>query len=356
MVTCGITQTVRNVERVAKKEDIDVSRERDSQVNSGEAERDSKDFKTFIYPAEKLGVEIEYPNGLTIESLANLKHMVDGSHSNIFKCTFSGLPVVVKTIRQRSMSNKVALNEYKMECALLTRLAHSNVVKLLGIGKFVARNGKERPFMVLEKLEGCTLQYVLNRKTFRTMLGRPALSQLRCVEIALQLCRALQYMHEDFSADAVLIHRDLKPDNIGFDSTGVLKVIDFGLCTCVPRIYGSDSVYKMTGNTGSLRYMAPEVARNETYSEKVDIYSVGIIMWQTLTGRMPFENMGKEDHRQRVCMNDERPPLDKSLDVTLKDIMVQAWSPLHAQRPKASELALRLDAFIKVAHHHTNEN
>jgi len=341
-VILGKGLTVRN-STVSTRESMD-------KVRGRAHSRAEETLKDFVYPVSALGAVQDFPINLTIHSLRNLKHLVDGSHSNIFKGGFGDADVIVKTIRQRSMSNKVALQEYKIETELLSRMSHTNVVKMLGMGKFVARNGRERPFLVLEKLEGGTLQYLLSRKNFNTLIGRPYLSTKRCVEIIYQLVRAVQYLHEDFHSDAVLIHRDLKPDNIAFTTTGTLKVIDFGLCTSVPRVFGKTcSTYKMTGNTGSLRYMAPEVARNEEYSEKVDIYSIAIILWQMLTGKLPYASMTREDHQRRVCVERERPFVHDSTDSTLKEILAQSWSPTDELRPKASELAARLGAFMNAS-------
>ena len=83
----------------------------------------------------------------------------------------------------------------------------------------------------------------------------------------------------------------MKPDNIAFAADGTLKIFDFGLCTCVrKRVSSNDSeAYEMTGNTGSLRYMAPEVALQQPYDKRADVYSFGIIVWQMARGKLPFK-------------------------------------------------------------------
>ena len=81
----------------------------------------------------------------------------------------------------------------------------------------------------------------------------------------------MDYLHSRCHPGASIIHRDLKPDNVGFSADGTLKLFDLGLCTCVRTIV-DDQPYAMTGCTGSLRYMAPEVTLRLPYTEKVDVY------------------------------------------------------------------------------------
>jgi serine/threonine protein kinase len=83
----------------------------------------------------------------------------------------------------------------------------------------------------------------------------------------------------------------LKPDNVGFTSDGELKLFDFGLVTCVRSRVNSNAAYEMTGYTGSLRYMAPEVALRLPYTEKVDVYSFAIMVWQMARDRVPFKGI-----------------------------------------------------------------
>jgi serine/threonine protein kinase len=101
-----------------------------------------------------------------------------------------------------------------------------------------------------------------------------------------------------------VLHRDIKPDNIGWTADGTIKLFDFGLCAVV---LGKDSSrlqynrgYRMTGNTGTLRYMAPEVALNEPYHNGVDVYSFAVVVWQVLAGQIPFKEMGKRKYVERV--------------------------------------------------------
>jgi serine/threonine-protein kinase TNNI3K len=120
--------------------------------------------------------------------------------------------------------------------------------------------------MVLEAMSGDTLSYHIAHKRSPTT---HVFSELRYLRIGKEFAAALAYIHHNIHPGFCIIHRDLKPDNIGFTTDGVLKLMDFGLSVCVPRSGALDEKYDLTGCTGSLRYMAPEVALNEKYNEKV---------------------------------------------------------------------------------------
>ena len=135
---------------------------------------------------------------------------------------------------------------------------HPNVVKVLGYG--IA----PRRFIILEKLKVISDIINLNYETkynnnndngTAVPLHRSIFDYKTIIQIAIQLADAIDYLHNHFSDQSMIIHRDIKPDNIGIDSAGVLKLFDFGLSICVKKRANSETVYVMTGNAGSLRYM-----------------------------------------------------------------------------------------------------
>ena len=144
-----------------------------------------------------------------------------------------------------------------------------------------------------------------------------------------------------------MIHRDLKPDNIGFTSTGHLKLFDFGLCTCVKLRSNVNESYEMTGNTGSLRYMAPEVALKKPYNEKADVYSFAIMLWQMARDKVPFKGMTREMFMADVVVGGERPKLDKSWPRSFSNMLVKSWDPDHRMRPSFAELVIEIDSLLK---------
>ena len=93
-------------------------------------------------------------------------------------------------------------------------------------------------------------------------------------------------------------YRDIKPDNVGFTENGQLKLLDFGLSICVRRCKDATEQYDMTGETGSLRYMAPEVIMRKPYNHKADVFSFGIVAWEMCTGVVPHAGQKREVHRK----------------------------------------------------------
>jgi serine/threonine protein kinase len=126
---------------------------------------------------------------------------------------------------------------------------------------------------------------------------------------------------------------DLKPDNVGFTKDGQLKLFDFGLVTCVHSRTASDQTYEMTGYTGSLRYMAPEVVQRKPYTEKADVYSFGIMLWQMARDKVPFKGFTKDEFIKQVVVNLERPKCDKSWPVGFTTLLKSCWDNDVARRP-----------------------
>jgi len=168
------------------------------------------------------------------------------------------------------------------ELEIHSGLVHDNIVGFVGAGTTT----KGMRFLVLERLDGGTLAQVLGydtrirdrRKRFwkrRQMSYVEVLTHSRC------LADAMAYLQSRAKTGSMILHRDLKPDNIAFTLAGELKLIDFGLAKELPNVkIECDDVYAMSGETGSLRYMAPEVADNRPYNHKADVYSFGIILWE----------------------------------------------------------------------------
>ena len=179
---------------------------------------------------------------------------------------------------------------------------------------------------------------------FRPFRSRP-FDYNELLRIFIEFASALAYLHEEFSESICIIHRDLKPDNIGFTLNYRLKLIDFGLATCIPKNEKRDDVYQLTGTTGSFRYMANEVGMKEKYNEKVDVYSYGVIFYEAATGVTPFQNLDKHNFMRKVHREGFRPSLKCdamgrtiNLGAPLVGLIKRCWDPVYQNRPSAQEV------------------
>lgn len=131
-------------------------------------------------------------------------------------------------------------------------------------------------------------------------------------------------------------------------------MFDFGLATCVKKRSCSSESYELTGYTGTRAYMAPEVALRRAYNEKVDIYSFGILLWQILTGMIPFQDYSKEEHMKLVVIGGQRPPLVDidgpggfCIPTTLAQLLQQCWHADPNMRPSSSRVLMILDSLLR---------
>ncbi|CAM9728522.1 unnamed protein product, partial [Laminaria digitata] len=137
---------------------------------------------------------------------------------------------------------------------------------------------------------------------------------------------------------AKVVHRDIKGSNLAFAADGTLKLFDLGLAKILrPQDLLSDNVYKMTGNTGSLRYMSPEVARSLPANETADVYSFAIVLWEMVSLEQPFHFYGVKNMFEQVMMAGTRPRLATEWPEGLKDILSRCWSAEICERPGMAE-------------------
>lgn len=135
--------------------------------------------------------------------------------------------------------------------------------------------------------------------------------------------------------------------NEGFTLDGTVKILDFGLAKIVENAsVDSDDVYAMSGETGSLRYMAPEVADGLRYNYSADVYSFGVILWELNAMKKPFEGLSRDLFYERIVHGGERPPLSRKWPAELTSLMSECWDADMHNRPKFRDIMLRLDALL----------
>ena len=196
-------------------------------------------------------------------------------------CCWRGAACVVKAVRgpPRAMADAAA------EAATLARLRHPHVLPLLAVALPEATTGSpqdadpdsEQPpalWILSELMPGGSL------KAWLAAEPRPLAQRLRC---GLDIALGMRYLHE---RSTPLLHRDLKPSNVLLDGCGRCRVADFGLARSLPP--GEQVSARMTGETGTYLYMAPEVMRHEAYGPPADVFSFGVMLVEMLAGHRPY--------------------------------------------------------------------
>ena len=208
---------------------------------------------------------IEFP-----ELSIRYPRIAEGTHSDVFDCVWRDSTIVLKKPKFKKIK---ALENSLNEVKLWSTLRHPNLVQFLGASfDFVNNNF----YILLQKVgTGLTLQNLLADKN-RTMNASLKNS------ITSQLIHAIKFLHK---CNPPIIYRDLKPDNIMLDEFNQLKLTDFGLSRFMPE----EEDYAMTGETGTIRYMAPEVYLKQPYGLKADVYSLGLILYYLTTRQKPFQ-------------------------------------------------------------------
>ena len=179
----------------------------------------------------------------------------------------TGHSVAVKILRPEFNQDAEFLGRFEREATTASRMSHHNIVNLLDVGQ----DGEYR-YLVMEFVRGKTLKDVIQ--------DRGALAPEVAGQIAIRILSALQHAHKNG-----IIHRDIKPQNILVHSDGHIKVADFGIA----RVTGSSTISRSDSVMGSVHYFSPEQARGEEVTFASDLYSVGVVLYEMLTGQPPFD-------------------------------------------------------------------
>jgi serine/threonine protein kinase len=153
--------------------------------------------------------------------------------------------------------------------------------------------------------------------------------------VILELAEAATYLHSQR-----ILHRDLKPDNIGFDHDGVLKVFDFDVARILPESSLSDdsnATFKLTRRVGSPRYMSPECARGDQYNAKADVYTFGVLCYELMSLVKPYSDMSSEQHDALVFWEGVRPQCPTNWPIEIRSLLCSCWSEDLQFRPTMKE-------------------
>lgn len=216
--------------------------------------------------------EPELTMGASIGPYRILRLLAPGGMGDVYRATDVrlGRDVALKLLAKRGSSDSQEIERFLQEARVTASLDHPNVVKVFDVGVF-----DERPYLVAELLDGETLRERISR-------GPLAPEQVR--QIAVQVAKGLVAAHA-----AGLVHRDLKPENIFLTRSDVTKILDFGIAKLNPQGAGHDDVATLTHVVlGTAGYLAPEQIRGEPVDGRTDLFALGAILFEMLTGARPF--------------------------------------------------------------------
>ncbi|KAL3758964.1 hypothetical protein ACHAWU_003035 [Discostella pseudostelligera] len=307
------------------------------------------------------------PNfSVDFSELEMIERIGSGAFGEIYKCRWRGILVAAKCIKaskiqkewllknRTGMSSKdrranrldaikqtaitdeekqLALEDFRKETSILRRLRHPNIVMML------AYSHSDDVEVMISEICKCSLLDIFNANK----ISNSQIPKRTQIIYAQQLAQGMNHLHKSHPP---IIHRDLKPANLLVDFSGTLKIADFGLAKIRPNPEQIESeVFMMTGETGSYRFMAPEVFRHETYTESVDIYSYSMIFYHILLGLAPWAGFSGLDAVTKAAMDGERPLIPRNIDERLSTLLKRCWDESPRARPSFEEIIKCLNLY-----------
>lgn len=234
--------------------------------------------------------------------------------------------VAVKILKEEFLANEEFRRRFKNESKAIAVLSHPNIVKVYDVSY-----GDRIQFIVMECVDGITLKEYIQQQG--------VINYKEAVFFVTQILRALQHAH-----DKGIVHRDIKPQNIMLLENGAIKVTDFGIAR-----FSSSETRTMTDSTiGSVHYISPEQARGDITDDKADIYSVGVMLYEILTGKLPFESDNTVSVAIMQLQQDPVKPreINPSIPVGLEQIVLKAMQKnINDRYQSAAEMLLDLEEF-----------
>jgi serine/threonine protein kinase len=232
-------------------------------------------------------------NAAPVVELSELGSMIPlgaGEYCSISASVLHGARVAVKRLKPEKLTDPTAISDLARETRLLAQMRHENIISVVARGTYTETASSlhgELSFLCMEILTSTLAVQLPSSNIAASPWGKKLAARAwplsRSIGVSVQISRALRYCHDEFAPGCRLLHRDLKPNNIGFTSSGRVVLFDFGLCKLWPcrkgegDAYNSNDLRQLTGLTGSLRYMAPEVALCRSYNHKADVFSFGSV-------------------------------------------------------------------------------
>ncbi|GFS34699.1 ACT-like protein tyrosine kinase family protein [Actinidia rufa] len=240
--------------------------------------------------------------------------VASGSYGDLYKGTYFSQEVAIKILKPERVDSDLQ-KEFAQEVFIMRKVRHKNVVQFIG-----ACTKPPSLCIVTEYMSGGSVYDYLHKQkgTFKL----PSL-----LRVAIDISKGMSYLHQNN-----IIHRDLKAANLLMDENEVVKVADFG----VARVKAQTGV--MTAETGTYRWMAPEVIEHKPYDLKADVFSFGIVLWELLTGKLPYEYLTPLQAAVGVVQKGLRPTIPKNTPPKLAELLERCWQQETTSRPDFSEI------------------
>jgi len=264
----------------------------------------------------------EYPYAdLISNKFASLKlyQSIDGK-GHVWKGSWNGIVVAVKMIKVEQSMEADVLRRFKKLTHILDGIEHPNICKYFGNTMH-----QGHPFMVHEFIGGGSLHSFLHGSSDDSASWLPALPPRLLSRIALETASAVAYLHSKG-----VLHRNIKAASVLLDDDQHVKLADFGLSTTL----ASD----LTAETGTYRWMAPEVIGHRKYDDKCDVHSYGMLLWELTHRKIPFQGRGALQAAFAVVQG-ERPPISLSGELQpFGNVIESCWQHLPTARPNMAKV------------------
>ncbi|KAL1811621.1 hypothetical protein DCAR_0623741 [Daucus carota subsp. sativus] len=249
--------------------------------------------------------------------------VASGSYGDLYKGTYRSQEVAIKVLKVERVNAEMQ-REFAQEVYIMRKVRHKNVVQFIG-----ACTKPPSLCIVTEYMSGGSVYDYLHKHkgTFKL----PSL-----LKVAIDISKGMNYLHQNN-----IIHRDLKAANLLMDENEVVKVADFG----VARVKAQSGV--MTAETGTYRWMAPEVIEHKPYDHKADIFSFAIVLWELLTGKIPYEYLTPLQAAVGVVQKGLRPTIPKNTLPKLAELLERCWQQEPTSRPDFTEIIAILQQIAK---------
>ena len=241
----------------------------------------------------------------------------------------AGTVVAVKVLRQEYMHDPDLVRRFKNESKAISLLNHPNIVKVYDVSV-----NDDLQYIVMEYVDGMTLREYLNQRGGR-------LTNRETVHFISQILKALEHAH----ANGV-VHRDIKPQNIMLLDNGQLRMMDFGIA----RISRAENQLSGGKAMGSVHYISPEQAKGDETDFTSDLYSVGVMMYEMLSGKLPFDADDMVEVARKQITDDPKPLAELAPEVPLGLVQIteRAMAKLPVNRyASAAEMLEALDAYVR---------